>query len=502
MSAMSVKVHKANLGGDIKYALVARAIQYETERGEQPERPWMSEFVVPAGTNEAKRIECPAGHYRIEVLLPSGDVLDQEVFVGPGEEANVDLNTGGSPQSWLSWQTLAGIVPSRASMESAATTTIDWVKRAADDKSVDLPPPDQIKDNPAFEAVTTAVVGQILEVSDPRSSKLAGLVKDVVGPGTITWSDVAKAVGTLGENTAEGALLQNAERAEESLVADLNLREVGRPGDFSEFWKRLGLSSAPIVRQGRVLRPRFALSEDSSFYHWKMDATHDSANFNRWGVIRHDFGVEIARLPFPWGAPKRNAPPIAIELLVDRRATYRPVRTTLTITDPEMGGLLSYMAAGTVAAGRLILHELLNSGMIESALRSKQTNPLAACAAGYCAIAMSDEATFARWKPWIERLMANYPALPDGAVIFARRMLQTAKDESQLDIAKRAYIAAFRRGLPFFAAGVRHLQDGLFTFSGSDAEANKMYRSMLKVTTRLDPGQPFTVLRYPKRDRS
>ncbi|QOZ51585.1 hypothetical protein [Bradyrhizobium sp. CCBAU 53338] len=498
MSAMSVKVHKANLGEDIKYALVARAIQYGTESGAQPEEPFIQEFVVPAGTNEVKRIECPAGHYRIEVLLPSGDVVNQDVVVSPGEEANVDLNTGGSPQNWLSWQTLAGIVPSKASLQSAATATVDWVKRVAEDKGVELPSLEQIKSSPAFEAVTNAVVGQILEVSDPRASRLAGLVKDVVGAGKVTWNDLTKAVGTLSEDTTEGALLQYADRAETSLVADLHLREVGRPADLEEFWKRLGRSSAPIAREGRLLRTNYALSEDSSFYHWRVDATRRSAHFNRWAVVRHEFGIEIARLPFPWGAPKRHAKPISIEVLVDRRATYRPVRTTVTVADAEMGGLLSYMTAGSVAAGRLILHELVNNGMIESALLSKQTNPLAACAAGYCAIAISDEAIFEKWKPWIQNLMTRFPGIPDGAVIFAKRMLQTADDEKQLHIAKRAFMTAFRRGLPFFAAGVQHLQDGLFTFSGEDPEVERMYRSILKVTTRLDPGQPFTVLRYPK----
>jgi hypothetical protein len=500
MSAMSIKVHKANLGADIKYALVARAVQYEDEAGGRPEKPFMSEFVIPAGTSEVKRVECPPGHYMVEVLLPSGDILNEDVVVQADADATVELRTGGSQHEWLSWQTLAGVVPSKATLESAITTTVDWVKKVAQDADVELPTMEEIKNSPALEAVANAVVGQILETGDPRASKLANLVKGRVGAGKITWGDVTKAVGTLSEDKFEGALLQRAEQVDSSLDAELVWREVGRPSDTREFWKRLGRSSAPIARAGRKLKnENHALSEDSNFFLWKVDAAGERGHFNRWAVVSHDFGVEVARLPFPWVSMAEPSVPVSVQVLVDRRSTYRPVRSTVTVTDADMGGLLSYMTAGTVGAGQPILRELVENGIVEGALRKKRTNPLAACAAGYSAIAVGDEATFNRWKPWIVRLMEDFPLIPDGAVLFARRMLHTAEDEAQLTEAKEAFKTAFERGIPFFAAGVQHLQDGLFTFSATDRVVDRMYRSISKVTPRLDPGQPFTVLRYPKK---
>lgn len=500
MSAMSIKAHKANLGGDIKYALVAKAIQYEDETGGRPEKPFMSEFVIPAGTSEVKRVECPPGHYRVEVLLPSGDILNEDVIVQDGEDTTVELQTGGSQHEWLSWQTLAGVVPSRATLESAVTTTVDWVKKVAQDADIELPTREEIKNSPALEAVATAVVGRLLEADDPRVSKLTDLVKGVVGAGKITWRDVTRAVSTLSEDKSEGALLQRAQQVDSSLDAELVWREVGRPADMQEFWKRLGRSSAPIARAGRKLKnENHALSEDSNFFLWRLDAARERGHFNRWAVVRHDFGVELARLPFPWVSMAEPPVPVSVQVLVDRRSTYRPVRTTVTVTDADIGGLLSYMTAGTVGAGQPILRELVENGIVENALRNKRTNPLAACAAGYSAIAVGDEATFDRWKPWIARLMDDFPLIPDGAVIFARRMLQTAEDEAQLGAAKQAFKTAFERGIPFFAAGVQHLQDGLFTFSAKDPVMERMYRAISKVTPRLDPGQPFTVLRYAKK---
>jgi hypothetical protein len=326
MSGMTIKVHKTHLGSDIRYALVAKAIQYEDKAGRQPKKPFVSQFVIPAGTKEVKRIKCPPGHYRVEVLLPYGDLLNEDVVVAAGAHTSVVLQAGGSQQEWLSWQTLAGVVPSLANVQSAATTTQNWVKRVAEDAEVHMPSLEEIKSSPVFEAVTNAAVGQLLESADPRSSKLANIVKDAVGAGTITWDDVTKAVGVLSEGKSEGALLQHAEKVFSSASADIVLREVGRPSDVGSLWKRLGRSPAPIAQSGRELGARnLVLRQDANFFVWKMDASHQSFRrkgdgFNRWAVVRHDFGTELVRLPFPWVSAREGSRPVSIDVLVDRHA--------------------------------------------------------------------------------------------------------------------------------------------------------------------------------------
>jgi hypothetical protein len=57
---------------------------------------------------------------------------------------------------------------------------------------------------------------------------------------------------------------------------------------------------------------------------------------------------------------------------------------------------------------------------------------------------------------------------------------------------------AYRAGIPYFSAGVQHLRDGLLLYASRDEEAKAMLDTVSRLARRIDNGQIFTVIRYPK----
>jgi hypothetical protein len=56
---------------------------------------------------------------------------------------------------------------------------------------------------------------------------------------------------------------------------------------------------------------------------------------------------------------------------------------------------------------------------------------------------------------------------------------------------------AYRRGIPFYAAGVQQLMGGLFAFSAQDSDAKAMHERVSQVALCIDPNQAFTVISLP-----
>ena len=136
--------------------------------------------------------------------------------------------------------------------------------------------------------------------------------------------------------------------------------------------------------------------------------------------------------------------------------------------------------------------------VIESTIREKMRSPLAACAAAYVGLAIFEPSERERWDAWLPNLMNYFPWLPDGAIVHARRILQRPKHPREGDEALSALKRAYSCGIPYFAAGVLQLRDSLLLFSLKGDEARTMLDTVSRVASRVDPGQAFTVLRFPK----
>ena len=77
-------------------------------------------------------------------------------------------------------------------------------------------------------------------------------------------------------------------------------------------------------------------------------------------------------------------------------------------------------------------------------------------------------------------------------MIRAAYLLKTAKVRPDLDASLAAFKTAYRRGVPFYTAGLQHLMNGLYTFSESDAAAKAMHDKVAALACRVDPNRAFT----------
>jgi hypothetical protein len=91
-----------------------------------------------------------------------------------------------------------------------------------------------------------------------------------------------------------------------------------------------------------------------------------------------------------------------------------------------------------------------------------------------------------------------FPWLPDGAIVHARWIIQRPKHSTERDKVLAALKRAYHCGIPYFTAGVLQLRDSLLMFSVKDPEAHEMLETVSRVASRVDTGQAFTHLRFPK----
>jgi hypothetical protein len=209
-------------------------------------------------------------------------------------------------------------------------------------------------------------------------------------------------------------------------------------------------------------------------------------------VSRRGDGVDVISLPVPWPLTT-NLQPVSLEVL--REGGPGPIgRTTLTVSDPQVGGLLLYLNNAKIADASAILSAAQGDGLVENLIAEKLKNPLAACAAAYVGLATFSGKDAPRWGPWLQNLNDWFPWLPDGAIVSAAYRVKTARTTQDLDAASGAFASAYRRGIPYYAAGIQQLLQGLYLFRSKSTEIDAMYRKVSNIALRGDAGQTFTVV--------
>jgi hypothetical protein len=139
-------------------------------------------------------------------------------------------------------------------------------------------------------------------------------------------------------------------------------------------------------------------------------------------------------------------------------------------------------------------------GQAKGMLIEKVKNPLAAAAGAYVLVSTQEGPNRQTWHNWVENLMNWFPWLPDGAIQYGRLKLRDENSESDIEEARHILFRAYRRGLPFFSAGVRWLLSGLTIFAEEgNSEAESMARAVHRISLRTDMSQPFTVMRFGPR---
>ncbi|UWU76625.1 hypothetical protein N2603_43355 [Bradyrhizobium huanghuaihaiense] len=477
MGRLDIRLDKKNLGTDLELGVVADVLQIKDFQGKFPEAPFEQEVVIPAGATGFRRVDVPPGTYRIEARLPSGEVMSKTQEVSDNAaEVPVVFEPAASPHEWLSWQRLAGNVPSEKEYEEFLKDIAGKISKAAKSKDVriDISP-----------TVIGWAAGHLRQLHVRVKALLEG----------------ASAAPAAGDDPAE------ANATAEPTTADFELLQAN-PSDGTALWSTLR-SHAAWTEWRKSASPypgcSFVRKDDRALSLWQVTQSdyqksivgtpRGALPLRCLAAMRRGDGVDVILLPIPWAfEPDPDKTPVTIEVLREAGASAAG-RTTVVVQDPSLGGLLMYLNSNKIGSASTVLAEASQTGLINSLLADKR-NPLAACAAGYVAIAGLADSNREQWTQWLG-LLSQFAWLPDGNVIQAAYLLKTARSKSELDEALTSLKKAYGKGIPFFIAGVQHLQQGLYSFSEKDAEARQMYESVTNVALKVDANQVFTLLRLP-----
>lgn len=481
MGRLELRLDKHALGGDLNLAVVASVRQIKDASGEFPADPLVQEIVIPAGRYLRREVEVPAGTYRIEARLPSGEVLHQTRKVtNEADSVDVIFELGHSPHEWLTWQRLAGNVPSQMKYE-------EWLKKlgkrlaeaAAKETAVSID-----VDPEAIKRTATFLRGLHLRVKPFLDALARVFTREIEEP------------------SADEATPALTEPPEFELVQ-------ASPIGSDSLWD--ALASMPAWNAwrksaGAHAECSFSRQDDRELTLWHIDQTHRERCIMAgpkgpmprrcWAISRRGGGVDVITLPVPWPLTP-EFPPASIEILREA-GTSTAGRTTVTVCDSNLSGMLFYLGSGKLGEAGAVLAEAQRSDLVERLISDKERNPLAACAVAYVGLAIMSVSDQPRWGPWLENVKNWFEWLPDGAVVYAAYRIKTAKNRADLDAALAALKEAYRRGIPFYAAGIQHLTQGLYTFSAKDKDANAMHKKVRQIALCIDANQAFSVITVPE----
>lgn len=400
-----------------------------------------------------------AGEYEIQVHLPSGAVISQEVVIKRGLSKPVEFDATGAPEDFLGWQHLAGAVLSR----NAALMAIDKLSNLDHDVSTER-----------FTAEDSDREVTYRAVSGRSSSKPSVL------------------------------MIRSPNSRQDPLVNRTKVKAV---------WKALSQGVAgkvkPVTMVGGFFQDRVPVKAQASGREiWQFglaDGDFDTLRPPRtYVLVATDDTFELACLPLPWQIElfdQKWRSTEFVDVLVDNTAQIKPVRTSIMVRDQKYAGLVGFMNNGALG----LANELLRSDgvVVETALdllEQKARNPLGACAAAYVLLSTSSfgEAEQQSWFTWIENLGTNplYGWIPDAAIIYARVKLMGAECEAQAREAIPYLHLALRGGLPFYSLGLTWLIETMTHFRDSDPLIKSLFKEVDSVARYLDVNQAFLVLKF------
>lgn len=403
-----------------------------------PDRGLPRSIVIPVGSGQPQEVNLPLGRYVIDALLPSGELVSEDVVVESDNDLQVYLYGKHSGHEWLSWQHLVGNV--RAGPEFFESLRLLKIRR--DDS------PMVGRWSPWF------VVGQ--PSTEPSESDPFGKTLRLASPGPQTGRiPLALAASKPRPNSRTGA---------ES------------DGPFGSF-----VLKSPASLSGR-----------------------------RYIVVEGERGAFVlAVLPIPW-QETRTAQGAEIDILVgpkdsavsELERTYVEPDCSIMVRDSRLSTLVAYLASGDIAAAAAVL------ARAQDMLFAKLQNPIAAAAGGYVLLANWSSTYNAgpqsqpEWHGWLGNLSRWFEWLPDGAIQNAWLSLQTRGGHGPHLEARDLALMAYRRGIPYYTAGVRMLLDTLILLSDQsrlegarDHDVEDALAATRGLALMIEPSRPFTTLR-------
>lgn len=171
---------------------------------------------------------------------------------------------------------------------------------------------------------------------------------------------------------------------------------------------------------------------------------------------------------------------------------------SLKLMDPVYGSLVEYLTRRDLFSIRSISEN--ERGKAATALYKKVGNPFTAAAAAYVfALTGSEES---RYHSWMEILSSRYSWLPDGAIALGWKILREAKNDAiAWDNARKLFLLACSRGLPYYTVGLHILVDALTLLRQVNPDDSEILE-MLAVAKAADVAcvrtEPFTTLQISR----
>jgi hypothetical protein len=420
--------------GDIPPQILATIYSVGPASGNRAKKVVRREMVpISHQSSHARELDLKPGHYFVEVTMPSGEILSENVELSSGREQDLVLNAEDSPHEWLSWQHLVGNVGAvqRAAQEFIAPPRgVHFFSQPA--------PTTGVADAFRAEWLTKPMPGLALAES----------------PAPDVWQALAKLPSS---TTLVSQKLNSGHTA-----------------------KRIPLVVSDPVSAVLRLVYDTASSNDAFPVH--------SKNNREFLAVRHRDRYELVSLPMPWRIMASGGRQAVIEAVVTQPFSPDDFATSLAVRDSRLGVLLGFLASGSLGPAREIAQ------ISQKLLYYKIENPLAAAAGAYAMVGAVTDSKKQDWHQWVRNLATRFKQIPDGAVLLAMLHLRLRRGHADISEAHNWFKTAYRRGLPFYSLGIRWLLTGLEKFATADSEAESMRKAVHNIAWRIHPQSPFTII--------
>jgi hypothetical protein len=381
------------------------------------------------------------GYYSIDVTTPRGPRISKEFLVEEGTSLREVITFEASPHEYLGWQQYAGILRNRSGLRAQSG------------------------------AVETGVVGN--ENVGWDKYEIPKVFRYIFASAEPQWFSVRD----LPDPYYSTPTINPANMLNWQFNPDT---------DFVTWFPQM-----PTSEQGNFLVQALRMPEPN---------VADN-QFPRWIGFETNRHIDLASVPWPWfGMDLDRQFGDEIRFLYDRIRpsavdSSSPGYLNLSIQDHRWFGLLEFLASDRMSRAGEMLTNLLPADVAENALYGKVRGPLVAVAGGIYLVSQAKNAKAQFWDQWLENLMNWFPGIPDGAILLGSRKLQLARSITDFEEAFGYFLESVRRGIPFFSASVRMLSLGLAQISDGIPDAEELRRAIAFIATRVDPTQPFTVIR-------
>lgn len=454
MTGLQLKLVQPLAEGRLEVGAVAELRLLLGDEGQQVRPMWLETRPVAVWGSDSPEYEgadfthfdLPSGgRYGITIRLPRGGDIEREIDIIPGTTIPETIELPVSPHEYLGWQQFSGVVrndphPRKRQVTDPGQATLDQFVSI---KAL----------NSVYERQAD-LFDRRGGVPDVYSAELPGAGDD--------WQLLSGNVGNVGPPA---------------------ITDWQHPVFDEEYC--LWVPAMPNEEDGEKLVQAL-----------RGDQLPDDVQqrFPRWMLFDRQGQRDLISMPWGWWGliPPRASE--GVRLLYDRANPSpidreQPGRTVVSLQDRRWGGLLEFVASGRMEDAGELAPDVFGRESPEEALYGKTKGPLSAVLGGLILVTTSRDPGEQHWDRWLKNLANWFPALPDGAMLLGYRLIQLG----QYDEGRAWLEEGLNRGIPYFAFSFRML-----TLGFSQLEDDGALKHISHLATRVDPSQPFTVIRLPE----